>query len=237
MGPAGEVLVQVEGLHKSFPRFDGEVQVLKGIDLDIYKGEAAAVVGISGAGKSTLLHVLSALDPPTRGNVSIAGKRLKDLDSRALADFRNRSLGFVFQFHHLLPEFTALENTMMPALIARTPRKEAQERAEKILAELGLANRTSHKAGELSGGEQQRVAIARAVILQPALILADEPTGNLDAATGQTVEDILLRLNREQNITLLVVTHNEALARRLDRVIRLHDGQIASIEQNGREKC
>jgi len=225
------VLVQVENLRKSFFRPEGVVNVLNGIDLTIRKGDAAAVVGISGAGKSTLLHILGTLEPPTEGKVSIAGVAVETINSRALAEFRNTNLGFVFQFHHLLPEFSALENTMMPALIARVPAAEAGERAEKILADLGLAHRIKHKTGELSGGEQQRVAIARAVILEPQLILADEPTGNLDAATGRAVEDILIRLNRERGITLLIVTHNEGLARRMDYMVRILDGKVAGIEQ------
>jgi lipoprotein-releasing system ATP-binding protein len=225
-----ENLVSISDLSKSFYRNKGEVPVLKNIDLDIAAGEAVAVVGVSGAGKSTLLHVLGALEPPTEGNVVIAGEEINAMRPKELARFRNRNLGFVFQFHHLLPEFTALENTMMPALIARMPVADAKEKAEAILSEVGLADRLDHKTGELSGGEQQRVALSRAVILEPALILADEPTGNLDAKTGKTVEDLLLKLNREKNITALIVTHNEALARRMDRIIRLHDGMIASIE-------
>jgi lipoprotein-releasing system ATP-binding protein len=228
------VLVEVKDLHKSFIRPEGVVSVLNGIDLTIKKGDAAAVVGISGAGKSTLLHILGTLEPPTAGTVSIAGQAVETIASRELAEFRNQNLGFVFQFHHLLPEFSALENTMMPALISRLPVEEARERAEKILADLGLGHRMNHKTGELSGGEQQRVAIARAVILAPALILADEPTGNLDAATGRAVEDILLNLNRERGITLLIVTHNEGLARRMDYLVRIHDGRVAGIEPGDR---
>ncbi|MFO8056640.1 MAG: ABC transporter ATP-binding protein [bacterium] len=225
-----EPLVRLEDLDKSFYRNEGEVRVLKGIDLEIRRGETVAVVGVSGAGKSTLLHILGALELPTRGRVLIDGNEINRMQARELARFRNVHLGFVFQFHHLLPEFTALENTMMPALIARIPASRAKEKAEEILTELGLADRLSHKVGELSGGEQQRVALSRAVLLEPSLILADEPTGNLDATTGKTVEDLILKLNREKNITALIVTHNEALARRMDRIIRLHDGMIQSIE-------
>jgi lipoprotein-releasing system ATP-binding protein len=226
MSAATEVMVKIEDLRKHFPRQGEDVHVLNGIDLEIKTGETVAVVGMSGAGKSTLLHILGALEPPSGGRVIINGTQLSSLDSKRLADFRNRHLGFVFQFHHLLPEFTALENTMMPALIARTPEPEARALATAILGELFLSHRLDHKAGELSGGEQQRVAIARAIILKPSLLLADEPTGNLDAKTGKTVEDILLRLNRERRITMLIVTHNEALAHRMDRVIRLNDGQV-----------
>jgi lipoprotein-releasing system ATP-binding protein len=226
MTDGGDVLVRAEALVKTFERPEGAVTVLKGVNIVIGRGEAVAVVGVSGAGKSTLLHVLGALEPPSSGTIAIDGQDLARLASDELAAFRNRRLGFVFQFHHLLPEFTALENTMMPALIARIPEREARKKAESVLNELGLAHRVGHKAGELSGGEQQRVAIARAVILEPSLILADEPTGNLDAATGGAVEDILMRLNRDKGITLMVVTHNEALARRLDRVIRIRDGMV-----------
>lgn len=227
---AANTLVHLEDLDKSFYRNDGEVRVLKEIDLEIKRGETVAVVGVSGAGKSTLLHILGALEPPTRGRVLVDGNEINRMQARELARFRNVHLGFVFQFHHLLPEFTAVENTMMPALIARVPAPRAREKAEEILTDLGLAGRLSHKVGELSGGEQQRVALSRAVLLEPSLILADEPTGNLDAATGKTVEDLILKLNREKNITALIVTHNEALARRMDRIIRLHDGMIQSIE-------
>jgi len=230
-----DTIVKVNNLHKSFLRPEGEVGVLKGIDLEIRKGEAVAVVGISGAGKSTLLHILGTLEPPSAGNVAIKNIEISGMGSKELAAFRNRNLGFVFQFHHLLPEFTALENTMMPALISRLDAKDAAGRAGTILAELGLTHRLHHKTGELSGGEQQRVAIARALIMEPALILADEPTGNLDASTGKTVEDILLRLNRERKITLLIVTHNENLARRMDYMIRLFDGKVVGIEPGSKE--
>ena len=221
-----QLMVKATGLHKTFARQGEDVQVLKGVDVEIAAGEAVAVVGVSGAGKSTLLHILGALELPTAGQVVIANQDLTAMSSNQLAEFRNRKLGFVFQFHHLLPEFSALENTMMPALIARASHETARARATAILAELGLSHRLDHKAGELSGGEQQRVAIARAVILEPALLLADEPTGNLDAGTGRAVEDILLSLNREAGITMLMVTHNEKLAGRLHRIIRLSDGQV-----------
>ncbi len=225
-----ESLVSIENLTKCFYRNKNELTVLKDINLEIARGEAVAVVGVSGAGKSTLLHIMGALEPPTQGKVLIDGQEINRMRHEALARFRNNNLGFVFQFHHLLPEFTALENTMMPALIARLPEHEARARAQRILAELGMDHRLSHKVGELSGGEQQRVAISRAVILEPSLILADEPTGNLDATTGKAVEDVILNLNREKNITALIVTHNEELAGRMDRIIRLHDGMIKSIE-------
>jgi lipoprotein-releasing system ATP-binding protein len=227
MSAPSELMVKVVDLHKSFPRQGEDVQVLKGVSLEIKRGEMVAVVGVSGAGKSTLLHILGALEPPSAGKVIVNDQDLTAMNSTQLAAFRNQHLGFVFQFHHLLPEFTALENTMMPALIARASHQDARARATAILNELGLSHRLEHKAGELSGGEQQRVAIARAVILEPSLFLADEPTGNLDAKTGQAVEDILLRLNQQRGITMLIVTHNEQLASRLHRIIRLTDGLVA----------
>ena len=230
-----DVMVSVSDLRKSFVREGSVVNVLNGIDFEIYRGEAVGIVGMSGAGKSTLLYTLGALEHPTSGEVIINGTHLTSLKSSELAHFRNRHLGFVFQFHHLLPEFSVLENTMMPALINRLPEKEALQKAEEILFELGLSHRLTHKAGEISGGEQQRVAIARAAIMGPSLLLADEPTGNLDAATGQTVEDILVKLNKKHGMTMLLVTHNERLAYRMDRVIRITDGRVESID-NGTNK-
>ena len=223
-----EPLVKVEGLRKSYPRPEGEVQVLKGIDLAIAPGETIAVVGVSGAGKSTLLHILGALDRPTAGRVRLEGQDLEQLSRDELAAVRNQKVGFVFQFHHLLPEFNTLENTMMPGLVAGLSHSAAAARAEKVLGELGLAHRLTHRTGELSGGEQQRVAVARAMLLEPRLILADEPTGNLDAKTGRVVEDLLLDLNQNRHVTIVVVTHNEALASRLHRRVRLHDGQVVT---------
>ena len=225
-----EPLVKVEGLKKSFFRPEGEVPVLKGIDLAIAPSETIAVVGVSGAGKSTLLHLLGALDRPTAGRVLLEGRDLSQLPSAELARVRNHQVGFVFQFHHLLPEFNTLENTMMPGLIAGMARSEAEGRAEKILGEMGLSQRLTHRSGELSGGEQQRVAVARAMLLEPKLILADEPTGNLDAKTGRVVEDLLLDLNQNRRVTIVVVTHNEALAGRMHRRVRLFDGQVVAQE-------
>ncbi len=218
--------VSVQGLNKSYARTEGQVQVLKGIDLDIQPAETLAIVGVSGAGKSTLLHIMGALDLPTSGKVLLDGKDLGRQDSHTLADIRNKQIGFVFQFHHLLPEFNVLDNTIMPALIARQPIEQAREKATAILGELELSHRLTHRTGELSGGEQQRVAVARAVIMQPTLLLADEPTGNLDAATGKAVEDLLLHLNQTLGVSIVIVTHNEALADRMHRRIRLHDGKI-----------
>ncbi len=230
-----DVMVSVSGLKKSFEREESVVNVLNGIDFEIYRGEAVGIVGMSGAGKSTLLYILGALEHATSGQVIINGTDLTSLKSDELARFRNRQLGFIFQFHHLLPEFSVLENTMMPALINRVSEPEAKEKAKDILCELGLEHRLTHKAGEISGGEQQRVAIARAAIMGPSLLLADEPTGNLDAKTGKAVEEILVKLNKERGMTMLLVTHNEKLAYRMDRVIRVTDGQVEAID-NGNNK-
>jgi len=201
------------------------VEVLKGVDLTFSQGERASVVGASGVGKTTLLHVLGTLDRPTSGKVFYQGKDIYALNEKDLAQFRNREIGFVFQFHHLLPEFNALENTMMPCLIQGIPKKEAASRAEAILALVGLQERLTHKPGELSGGEQQRVAVARALVLEPKVLLADEPTGNLDTRTGESVFDLLSELNRIKGVTLVVVTHNLKLAEKLSRQIQLIDGK------------
>jgi lipoprotein-releasing system ATP-binding protein len=201
------------------------VDVLKGIDLIFSRGEKAAIVGASGVGKTTLLHVLGTLDRPTAGKVLFEGKDIYTLSEKNLAVFRNREIGFVFQFHHLLPEFNALENTIMPCLIQGIPKKEALARAEAILTLVGLQDRFSHKPGELSGGEQQRVAVARALVLEPKILLADEPTGNLDTKTGESVFDLLQELNRIKEVTLIVVTHNPKLAEKMSRQIELLDGR------------
>ena len=201
------------------------MDVLKGIDLIFSRGEKAAIVGASGVGKTTLLHVLGTLDRPTAGKVLFEGKDIYTLSEKNLAVFRNREIGFVFQFHHLLPEFNALENTIMPCLIQGIPKKEALSRAEAILTLVGLQDRFSHKPGELSGGEQQRVAVARALVLEPKVLLADEPTGNLDAKTGESVFDLLQELNRIKEVTLIVVTHNQKLAEKMSRQIELLDGR------------
>jgi len=203
------------------------VEVLKGVDLTFSQGEKAAIVGASGIGKTTLLHILGTLDRPSTGKVFYEGKDIFTLNETDLSVFRNREIGFVFQFHHLLPEFSALENTMMPCLIRGTPEKEAESRAETILTLVGLKERLSHKPGELSGGEQQRVAVARALVLEPKVLLADEPTGNLDTKTGESIFDLLQELNRIQGVTLIVVTHNLKLAERLSRQIQLIDGRAS----------
>lgn len=203
------------------------MEVLKGVDLTFSQGEKAAIVGASGIGKTTLLHILGTLDRPSTGKVFYEGKDIFTLNETDLSVFRNREIGFVFQFHHLLPEFSALENTMMPCLIRGTPEKEAESRAETILTLVGLKERLSHKPGELSGGEQQRVAVARALVLEPKVLLADEPTGNLDTKTGESIFDLLQELNRIQGVTLIVVTHNLKLAERLSRQIQLIDGRAS----------
>jgi lipoprotein-releasing system ATP-binding protein len=202
------------------------IEVLKGIDLTILPGEMMAVEGASGAGKSTLLHILGTLDRPTEGKIYFQGNDLLGQSESELAEIRNRHIGFVFQFHHLLPEFSAAENTMMPALIQGLSREEAGRKAERILRELGLENRLLHKPGELSGGEQQRVAVARALMLDPRIILADEPTGNLDTKTGEEVHNRLVQINRDLGITIVVVTHNPALASRMTRRVLLVDGKV-----------
>jgi lipoprotein-releasing system ATP-binding protein len=219
-------MIQVNNLQKTFLKDGHRIEVLKGLDFEIARGQSLAVVGVSGAGKSTLLHILGALDHPTSGAVLFDGTDIFSWPEKQLAAFRNRKIGFVFQFHNLLPEFTALENAMMPALIKRMPRAEAKKRAESVLSELGLGDRITHKPGELSGGEQQRVALARALVLEPEFLLADEPTGNLDTETGKKIEDSLLALNRTRGITLIVVTHNPSLAGRMSQHVGLRDGRI-----------
>jgi lipoprotein-releasing system ATP-binding protein len=213
-------------LWKVFDHGGRRIEVLRGIDLDLAPGALVSIVGASGVGKSTLLHLLGTLDVPTAGSISFDGVDVTSLSARALATFRNRSIGFVFQFHHLLPEFTALENVMMPGLISRLSRKESRERAGCLLERVGLSERLHHRPGELSGGEQQRVALARALLLSPRLLLGDEPTGNLDTKTGQDMHDLFFELNRELGMTLLLVTHNNELAGRAYRKLRMIDGRV-----------
>ena len=225
--PAGAAspLIHARSLSKSYN--DGKrIDVLVDLDLEVAPGEAVAIVGQSGVGKSTLLHVLGTLDHPTGGAVLFDGVDLFRLSEREQATFRNREIGFIFQFHHLLPDFSALENVMMPALIRGLGVSEAEPRARGVLERVGLGERLTHKPGELSGGEQQRVAVARAVALSPRAILADEPTGNLDPETGAEVHRLLIDLNRDQNITLIIVTHNDALSSLVDRTLRLHNGKL-----------
>jgi lipoprotein-releasing system ATP-binding protein len=223
-------MLQLTNLNKTFIKDGLKIEVLRELNLRIETGESLAVVGVSGSGKSTLIHILGTLDHPTSGSVLFDGVDVFTWPENKLAAFRNRKIGFVFQFHNLLPEFTSLENAMMPALIRRMPKGEAKRRAEAILVEVGLGDRITHKPGELSGGEQHRVAIARALILEPEIILADEPTGNLDTETGKKIEEILVALNRTKGITLIVVTHNQSLAGRMSRHIGLRDGRIYHCE-------
>lgn len=219
-------LLEVRGLSKAYRSGQETLQVLSGIDMDIEPGTTTALVGASGAGKSTLLHLLGALDRPTSGTVVFDGSDLFRKNDRDLAEFRNRSIGFVFQFHHLLPEFSALENVMMPGLIAGGKKADVRPLAVALLEEVGLGQRLTHRPGELSGGEQQRVAIARALSRSPQLLLADEPTGNLDAKTSEDIGGLLNRLQREKGLTLVVVTHNEHLAASMGRTVRLHNGRL-----------
>jgi len=221
-----EPIIRAEGLCKSFAIGRDTIHVLRGIDLNIARGETVGLVGASGAGKSTLLHLLGGLDRPSDGAITVEGVRVDQLREAELEPFRNRTVGFIFQFHHLLPEFTALENVMMPGRIRGLAHTEMRERARRILDHVGLGARLRHRPGELSGGEQQRVAIARALVLAPPLVLADEPTGNLDTHTGEEMMAVLKRLRQARGTTFLIVTHNEKLALETDRVIRMVDGKI-----------
>ena len=221
-----EPFLDVQNLSKTYGTNHKRVEALKDISFSVSQGEFLTIVGASGAGKSTLLHVLGALDHPTTGKVFYSGEDLFSLSDSQLALFRNQKVGFIFQFHYLLPEFTALENTMMPALIRGYRKDEASEAAEKLLTSVGLKDRLTHKQGELSGGEQQRVAVARALLLKPKIILADEPTGNLDSKTGEAIFELLLSLNQHSNITILIVTHNEGIASKAPRQITMHDGRV-----------
>jgi lipoprotein-releasing system ATP-binding protein len=223
-------MIRIENLNKTFLKDGLKIEVLKELNLCINTGESLAVVGVSGSGKSTLIHILGTLDHPTSGAVLFDEVDVFTWPEQKLAAFRNRKIGFIFQFHNLLPEFTGLENTMMPALIRRMPKQEAKRRAEALLTEVGLGDRMTHKPGELSGGEQQRVAIARALILEPEILLADEPTGNLDTETGKKIEEILVALNKTKRITLIAVTHNQSLADRMSRQLGLRDGRIYTCE-------
>jgi lipoprotein-releasing system ATP-binding protein len=225
-------LLEVRGLRKRYPSGDaGFLDVLLGVDLTLARGEVVAIVGASGSGKSTLLHLLGALDAPTDGEILLDGTAYGALADGALAAFRNRRLGFVFQFHHLLREFSALENVMMPLRIAGWSAPRARSRAEELLAAVGLAGRMTHRPAALSGGEQQRCAVARALVHDPALVLADEPTGNLDHANGVLLADLFFRLARELETAVMIVTHNRQLAQRADRVLLLDDGRLSSVKE------
>jgi lipoprotein-releasing system ATP-binding protein len=226
----GAGVIKIDHLNKTFVKDGTRIDVLKNLDLEIVKGDSLAIVGVSGSGKSTLIHILGTLDRPTSGAVLFEDQNVFLWPEEKLAVFRNEKIGFVFQFNNLLPEFSSLENVMMPALIHGLSKKEARERAELLLKDMGLHDRTTHKPGELSGGEQQRVAVARALIMEPALLLADEPTGNLDTETGARIGDLLVSLNRTKGITLVVVTHNAMLARQMSRSIGLQDGRIVFSE-------
>jgi lipoprotein-releasing system ATP-binding protein len=223
-------LLEARGIRKVFAGGDGQpLEVLRGVELEVHRGEFVAIVGASGAGKSTLLHLLGALDRPTAGDVWLDGSRYADLEPRALAELRNRKLGFVFQFHHLLREFSAAENVMMPLLVGGMAPRAALSRAAELLSLVGLAGRMAHRPAELSGGEQQRCAVARALVHDPSLVLADEPSGNLDHANSDRLHEMFFRLAREYETAVIVVTHNRQLAGRADRILMLEDGRLAAV--------
>jgi lipoprotein-releasing system ATP-binding protein len=223
-------IVMIEGLSKRYPTTAGrQIEILKEVDLVLHRGDSLAVVGASGIGKSTFLQILGTLDRPNSGRMFFQGVDVFSLNNDRLAKFRNQSIGFVFQFHHLLPEFTAIENVMMPVLIRGRKRHQAYQRSKQILDRVGLAERIDHRVTDLSGGEQQRVALARALILRPALLLADEPTGNLDKQTGKQIHDLLIELNREMKMTMVVVTHNPDLADLLSRRVTIVDGALIEL--------
>jgi lipoprotein-releasing system ATP-binding protein len=224
-------LVEVRQVEKRFFHEGRELHVLKPIDLCIERGEMLSIVGASGAGKSTLLHLLGTLDLPSSGQILFDGRDVTRYTSAQLAEFRNTSLGFVFQFHHLLPEFSALENVMMPGLIRGERRGVLETKATRLLSEVGLSERLAHRPGELSGGEQQRVALARALVMEPELVLADEPTGNLDSQTSDAIHELFFRLNRTHGTTFLIVTHSADLARRMPRIVTMRDGRIERDER------
>ncbi|WP_394807796.1 lipoprotein-releasing ABC transporter ATP-binding protein LolD [Nitrosomonas sp.] len=224
-----DAVISCRNLVKQFSQGDLVVPVLKGVNLDVIKGEMLAIVGASGSGKSTLLHILGGLDAPTSGDIRILGQDIAQINEEERCRLRNGSLGFIYQFHHLLPEFSALENVAMPLLIRRLPNREAYDRAEDILKQVGLSHRLTHTPGELSGGERQRAAVARALVTQPVCILADEPTGNLDRQTAESVFDLMLELNHRINASLVIVTHDSRLANRAQQIKQLIDGVLCDI--------
>lgn len=231
MSENGRILV-TKNLHKTYQMGRSSVPVLRGIDLEVSEAQIVAIVGPSGVGKSTLLHILGTLDRPSEGSVTIEGTDVFKFDEKKLADFRNRTVGFIFQFHHLMPEFTALENVMMPGLIARKPKKRISDHAKLLLTEVGLEHRVNHRPGELSGGEMQRVAVARALMNDPKLVFADEPSGNLDRAASDALHELLWNLSRKDKRTLIIVTHNHELAENADKVVEIFDGSIKNIQFN-----
>ena len=222
-----DYVLEARGLRKQYFQEDGsELRILEGVDFAVSRGEAVAIVGASGAGKSTLLHLLGGLDRPTSGEVLLQGRNLATLSERDLATVRNEGIGFVFQFHHLLRDFTALENVMMPLLIRGTSRAEAAERARSLLNDVGLSQRATHKSSQLSGGEQQRVAVARALANQPVVVIADEPSGNLDTHTGEQLHELFFRLRTDHGVAMVIATHNRDLAERADRLLHMKEGQL-----------
>ncbi|MBM4234126.1 MAG: lipoprotein-releasing ABC transporter ATP-binding protein LolD [Gammaproteobacteria bacterium] len=226
--PTRELVLEAEGLVREFREGSSTLRVLDGLQLKLARGECVAIVGASGSGKTTLLQILGGLDRPTAGRVRIAGCDLHALDEAERGALRNRSIGFIYQFHHLLPEFSALENVAMPLLVRRLPTVEAKAKAQALLEQVGLGERLTHRPHQLSGGERQRAAVARALVTEPALVFADEPTGNLDGRNAEQVFELMLRLNRERHTTLVIVTHDARLAARMDRVLTLSEGRIVS---------
>lgn len=221
-----DVLLECRGLKKSYHKDGAHVEVLRGVDLTVREGETMAILGSSGAGKSTLLHVLGTLEPPTEGEILYFGKNVEGFSADKVSRFRNREIGFIFQFHYLLQEFTALENVLMPALIAGEDRTKYENRAKSLLEEVGLGHRMTHRPAELSGGEQQRVALARALVMNPRLLLADEPTGNLDSTNAKKIKELFLSLSESRGITIALVTHDEEIAKDFSRHLTMKDGQI-----------